>query len=74
MTEGQNQHTMSWKIRLGYEKAYNFFINSLDHPACRAYSDIDDRLLDALDDIGDNLKLEMNRMIYRLNREQNVRQ
>ena len=33
IVEGQNQHTMFEKIRLGCERAYNFFINSLDHPA-----------------------------------------
>jgi hypothetical protein len=70
MMEGQNQHTMFERIRLGYEGAYNFFINNLGHPAGGAYSDMDDRLLDAVNDIGDNLKLEMNKVIYRLNREQ----
>jgi len=74
MMEGQNQHIMFERISLGCEGTYNFFINNLDHPAGGAYSDMDDRLLDAVNDIGDNLKLEMNRVIYKLNREQNVRQ
>jgi len=69
MMEGQNQHTMFERIRLGCERAYNFFINSLDHPAGGAYSDMDDRLLDVMNDIGDNLKLEMNRVINRLKQE-----
>jgi len=58
------------RIRLGCEGAYNFFINNLDHPAGGAYSDIEDRLLDAVRDIENNLKLEIKRMIYKLNREQ----
>ena len=69
IVEGRNQHTMFEEIRLGCEGAYNFFINSLDRPAGGAYSDMDDRLLDAVNDIGDNLKLEMNRVINRLKQE-----
>ena len=57
------------RIRLGYEGAYNFFVNSLDRPVGGAYSDMDDRLLDAVNDIGNNLKLEMNRVINRLKQE-----
>jgi hypothetical protein len=57
------------EFRLGCEGAYNFFINNLGHPAGGSYSDMDDRLLDAVNDIGDNLA----RDIYRLKQEQNVR-
>lgn len=69
MMEDRNQHIMLEKVKLGYEGAYNFFINSLDHPAGGAYSDMDDRLLDTVHDIGDNSKLKMNRMINRLKQE-----
>jgi len=55
MMEGRNQHIMFEKIRLGCERAYNFFFNSLDHPAGEAYSDMDDRLLAAVLDIENNL-------------------
>jgi len=61
------------EIRLGCEGAYNFFINNMDHRAGEVAAYMDDRLLDAVHDIENNLKLEMNRMINRLNREQNVR-
>jgi hypothetical protein len=53
------------RIRLGCEGAYNFFINNLGHPAGGAYSDMDDRLLDAVHSIENNLT----RDIYRLKRE-----
>ena len=69
MMEDRNQYTMFEEIRLGCEGAYNFFINNLGHLAGEAYSDMDDRLLDVVNGIGDNLKLEMNRVIYRLKRE-----
>lgn len=71
IVEDQNQHTISERIGLGCEGAYNFFINSLVHPAGGAYSDMDLQLLDAVNNIGDNSKLEMNRVINRLKQEQN---
>lgn len=58
---------MSEEIRLGCEGAYNSFVNRLGHPAVEAYSDIDDRLLDAVHSIENNLA----RDIYRLKQEQN---
>jgi len=70
MMEGLNQHTMFEEISLGCEGAYNFFINNIDHWAGEVAAYMDDRLLNVVYDIEDNLKLEIKRMIYKLNREQ----
>jgi hypothetical protein len=59
------------EFRLGCEGAYNFFINNMDHQAGEVAAYMDDRLLDAVHNIENNVKLEIKRTIYRLNREQN---
>ena len=59
------------EIRLGCEGTYNFFISNINHPAGEVAAYMDDRLLNAVHDIEKNLKLEMNRVIYRLKQEQN---
>ena len=53
--EDRNQHTMFEKIRLGCERAYNFFINNMDHWAGEVAAYMDDRLLNAVHDIENNL-------------------
>jgi len=65
--EGLNQHTMFEEFRLGCEGAYNFFINNIDHRAGEVAAYMDDRMLDAVNNIGNNVQLEIKRMIYKLN-------
>lgn len=65
MMEGLNQYTMFEEFILGCEGAYNFFINNIDHRAGEVAAYMDDRMLDAVHNIENNLA----RDIYRLNRE-----
>jgi hypothetical protein len=61
MMGGPNQHPMFDRIQRGCEGAYNFCINN----APDVWLDLDDRLLDAVHSIENNLT----RDIYRLKRE-----
>jgi hypothetical protein len=61
--QGRNQIFMFSRIKKCCEGAYNFCINI----APDVWLDLDDRLLQTLHDIENNLT----RDIYRLNREQN---
>lgn len=66
MIGGPNQHLTFDRIQRGCQGGYNFCINI----APAVWLDLDDRLLDAVHSIENNLA----RDIYRLKQEQNVRQ
>jgi len=65
MIGDQTQYKMFKKIRLGCEGVYNFYINHSPD----LWLDIDDRLLDVVHEIENNLTKNINK----LKREQNVR-
>ena len=72
MIGGRNQYIMFDKIEKGCEGAYNFYINSLDHPVASMFEDIDDRLLDAVHNIEDNLTKNINKLRQEYHERQKV--
>ena len=72
MIGGQIQYKMFKKIRLGCEGVYNFYINHASDLWPDLWLDIDDRLLDVVHEIENNLTKNINKLRQEYHERQKV--